>query len=1174
MLAPLSPGFMVLQGNQLEDLRDVAVQWLADNPLRPLEHECILVQSNGIAQWLKIALASNAQGTGIAAAMDVQLPGRFIWQAYRSVFDSLPSRSPYDKIPLAWRLYLMLRNWSQLQTELGTDADSLAPLAGFLSVDEKDPRRCHQLAARLADLYDQYQLYRADWLEAWEQGRDVLIRADGSEQPMPPGQRWQAVLWRALHQRINQEPSTDRWTLASRARIHREFISACRQFTPEQRPVGLPRRVIVFSISSLPRQTLELLQALSPFTQVMVFATNPSRHYWGDLVEGRELLRREYRRLAARKSTAQVPTEELHAYGHPLLASWGKQGRDFLHLLDEHDQPDSYRQLFNHHSIDLFNEPDFESQGLLQQLQADILNLDSLADRQQRDSQIDPDQDNSLQFLIAHSPQREVEILHDQLLDSFEQARNSGQNLQPRDILVMVPDINIYAPHIHAVFGQHARTADGPRDGRYLPYHISDQSQRRQNTLLIALESLLQLPESRFSVSQLSDLLDTPALRARFGLEESDLPALRRWIKGANIRWGLDAEQRSSLELPGISQNSWLFGLQRMLLGYAAGADQCWQGIEAYDEVAGLEASLLGPLAQLLDSLQQGREQLAQEHVAADWPVVLQQLLSDFFADSGPTDSWALGQLELQLERLHDIWQDAGLSDEPLPLDVVRQELLAGLDEPNLTQKFLAGSINFATLMPMRAIPFRQLWLLGMNDKDYPRSTSASDFDLMANDYRPGDRSRREDDRYLFLEALLSARDRLVISWVGHDIRDNTEKPPSVLVSQLRDHIAAGWKLAGAAPDAKPEALLDALTTAHPLQAFSRSYFEQARDPRLFTYAHEWRPLHNPPTSETSDSAVPLDWQPEAPLTLTALTRFLRNPVAFFYSMRLGIQWQRDNEETLDTESFHADGLHSWQLRDNLIERVTRSLHLQPELSVEPLLEQALERLQRSGDLPVMPFGELLQTQLHDELLKPMQNYRQLLLDYPQQQAPLSHTLTLNEADKQPELVLHDSLADIRCNAQGDALRLILQPSVLYDGKSKKYHHLVRQWPAHLLAQLQQPVTTRLLGPNTDFSLPPLPKHQAENLLLEALDSLRQGMQRPLPLPCKTAFALLENSSQVADIYQGSSQIRGERDDTPGLQRSWPDYDQLAADPDFQHYAELLYQPLLAHCRTADDDKE
>src|SRR5690554_4095065 len=235
-LAPLQPGFMLLQGNRLEDLRDLLSHWIVSHPLRPLEHECILVQSNGIAQWLKMALARDKGGCGIAAAMNVDLPGRFLWQVYRSVFDELPTISPYDKGPLTWRIYQLLQNWEGLEARLqasGESMEALEPLQSFLAQDE-DPRRLHQLAANLADLYDQYQVYRADWLAAWEQHEDVIITAQMQQLPLEQADRWQAIVWRLLVTDVQNDPhlaeSESPWARASRASIHQAVLEACTSF--------------------------------------------------------------------------------------------------------------------------------------------------------------------------------------------------------------------------------------------------------------------------------------------------------------------------------------------------------------------------------------------------------------------------------------------------------------------------------------------------------------------------------------------------------------------------------------------------------------------------------------------------------------------------------------------------------------------------------------------------------------------------------------------------------------------------------------------------------------------------------------------------------------------------------------------------------------------------------
>ncbi|SFB87670.1 DNA helicase/exodeoxyribonuclease V, gamma subunit [Marinospirillum celere] len=1140
---PLTPGLMILQGNQLEELRDLMVQWLSRNPLSPLEDECILVQSNGIAQWLKMAMAADPTdgGCGIAASMQVQLPGRFIWKAYRSLFPELPEASPFDKQPLTWRLYQLLAKLDVIKQQL-PNSERLKPLEDFLNQDS-DPRRLHQLAANLADLFDQYQVYRADWLEAWEAGQDILINARGQQQPLEAEAAWQPLVWRLLLDVIDkdQQLGQGQWDKASRASIHQAVITASKQFSADKRPAQLPRRVVVFGISSLPRQTLELLEALAPFTQILLFVSNPCQHYWGDLIEGKDLLKQEYRRIQARKLPSGLQQEELHLYGHPLLASWGKQGRDYLHLLDASDQPESYQQHFT--SINLFTSPGQDC--LLHQLQDDLLELRSLQERQALESTIDPEKDLSLSFQIAHSPQREIEILQDQLLQEFERAHQAGKPLQPRDLLVMVPDINDYAAAIQAVFGRISR-----QDPRYLPYQIADQGQRGQNTLLIALEKLLHLPASRFSVSELLDLLDIPSLRENLGLKEADLPRLRQWIEGANIRWGLDGQQRASLDLPASEHNTWMQGLKRMLLGYANGSSGDWQGIQPYAEVAGLEAELVGPLVLLLDQLEATRQELSQPQLPEHWLQLIQTLLNDFFVETSPADTWALTQVQNQLETLETHWRLGDLSQQPLPLEVVREELLSGIDQPNLTQKFLGGSINFATLMPMRAIPFRQIWLLGMNDQDYPRSVHPAHYDLMAKDYRPGDRSRREDDRYLFLEALLSAREKLVISWVGRDIRDNSARPPSVLVSQLRDHLAAGWS------SSQGEDLLSGLTCEHPLQAFSRNYFLQNRDPRLFTYAHEWRVIHQ---ENSPDSEQLPDFQSEGRISLQELSAFLRYPVRSFYQQRLGVYWQEDAQPTLDDEPFQVQSLDRWALQKQLLDQVTQDLAEKRFLSLQECLEEHAQALQRAGYLPLPPFHESARNQVLEGLQEPLETYQQLLAEF-NQLLPAQH----QSWQLSPHLELEASLQDLRTNGQGQTLRLLLQPSRLHAGDSYKWHHLIRLWPGHLFAQLHQPVTTRILGPATDLSLHPLHPKVAERLLLTLAESWQQGMQEPLPLPCRTGFAWLMEKGQPQTTYEGGFMTTGESQEHPAFKRFWPEYYQLEARG-LAHWCETLYRPLVEH---------
>ncbi len=1130
----LSPAFMVVHGNRLDELRSLVISLMRRYPLGPLENEIALVQSNGIAQWLKLALAEDPEdddtgGCGIAAAIDVQLPGSFMWQLYRTVLgrDEIPAKSLLDKAPLTWRLMRLL---PQL-----IEQPHFEPLRRFLTHDT-DLRKRYQLSERLADLFDQYQVYRADWLEDWAEGRHQTRNVRGEIKPLAPENCWQAELWRALLMDVGEQGMAQ-----SRAGVHQRYIERINSL--EVAPRNLPARVIVFGISSLPAQVLEALAGLSRFSQVLLCVHNPCRHHWADIVADKDLLRHQYKRQARKAGMPVVlDPQTLHQHAHPLLAAWGKQGRDYINLLDSYDDPNSYRSVFRDGRIDLFSEGNPTT--LLGQLQDDILELRPLNETREHWPAVDTEQDGSIRFHVAHSAQREVEILHDQLLARF----SADPSLRPRDIIVMVPDIDSYAPHIRAVFGQLERT-----DPRFIPFTLTDQGQRGRDPLLIAVEHLLKLPDSRFPVSEILDLLDVPALRERFGIDEADLPTLHRWIEGAGIRWGMSAEHRAGLGLPAeLEQNSWRFGLRRMLLGYAVGSAGAYDGIEPYDEIGGLDAALIGPLVALLDALQVAHQELTRPASPQEWGSRLHDLMQLFFQASNEHDDYLLAQLEDLRETWLETCESVALQDE-LPLTVVREAWLAGLDQGRLSQRFLAGAVNFCTLMPMRAIPFKLVCLLGMNDGDYPRAQPPLDFDLMGSDYRPGDRSRREDDRYLLLEALLSAREKLYISWVGRSIRDNSDRPASVLVGQLRDHLASGWRLADDRGD-----LLEALTQEHPLQPFSARYFHQGS--ALFSYASEWRMLHGA-HEHAAQSQVLEPYVQEEPLGLGQLQDFLRNPVRHFFSQRLKIFFEAIEAPLADDEPFVLDALQRYSLSDSLLEAALVRLD-QPDLA----LATHAKRLQNSGLLPMAGFGECMQRELVEPLPDLLQRYQQLLALWP---TPLTSALPVS-------LQLHGVsvegwLSGLHQRADGAVLTISAIPNGIGSPKTRKWHRLIRPWVNHLVACANGfSMTTALVASDDSLLLAPFEEPVARRLLGDLLQAWQAGMRQPLPVAVKTAFAWLGQSDPAkADAaarkaYEGDGQnSEGERRESPALARQFADFDALTADETFPDWCDALYRPLL-----------
>jgi len=1206
----IAPGFLALHSHRSEVLAETLAAWLGRQPLAPLEQEVVLVQSNGMAEWIKMALA---QQGGVCAATKVELPSRFLWRTYRQVLgaQNVPPDSPLDKLPMTWRLMALLPTFV---------ADPVfRPVMGFMqgnvSSAQQDtgqalePGRLLQLATRLADLFDQYQIYRPDWLEDWapsdgRPGRNVLRKATG-ETDLPEDQVWQAELWRRVLATLSApERQATRPALHLRALAALQSNQALEGSDAMNWRQRVARRVSVFGMSSMPSQLLEMLAALAQHSQVLLAVPNPCQFHWGDIMDGRDALRAERRRHAYKnnQNLSAMPFEHMHLHAPALLTAWGRQGRDFIRQLDEFDNVQAAQERMPGQRLDLFDDaPGADGTRLLTQLQNRIRDLKSAQDPVVAALPTD----DSVVFKVAHSAVRELEVLHDQLLQWF----HDQPDLSPRDVVVMVPDIEVMAPAIRAVFGQYKRS-----DDRFIPFDIADLGAQAASPLIHAVEWLLALPQQRSRMSELVELLEVPALAARFGLKPDDLSTLTRWMAGSGIRWGLSAEHRAGLGLASCGDdNSVLFGVQRMLMGYACGADPLPAGadsIDPYADVGGLDAELAGALAHLLQALMAWWQNSATAATPLQWAERGRGLLAALFKAQDDTDRHALAALDQGLTDWVKAAEQAEFADA-VPLAVARSAWLEALKVPKLEQRFRAGGVTFCTLMPMRAIPFQMVCLLGMNDGDYPRRAQRADFDLLGlpGMSRPGDRSRREDDRQLMLEALLSARRTLYISWSGRSVRNNSEQPPSVLVSQLRDELDALW--------GKDTA--KRLTQVHPLQPFSRAYFE-VNNP-LQTYAREWRAAQvdewaiaqdeaaQPLNVEQANSQLdrgrglsdrhpfhlqlpPLESAGGEPLiTLVQLLRFFRKPVGSFFSQRLQINLEHDRTELHDEELFSLQGLDLYERMDQALQRLPADLG--PD-DVPLHVAQTLQRLRRAGDLPLAAVGEHEARRLGNEL-------QPLLLHGLQERAQWPELAPRILVDRSHAgLRLQDALTGLRQRVSGTDVHMawleMRASKIAKIGKGKDKDKDKEKENEKEKNTKATPLPDKLLGPwlnclaaaamglqvhgvlvgrNAIVRMAPLPQEAALDQLDALLRVYAEGMRWPLPLPPLVALQWLKDKDKgsssrnvITDLYEGNdfdgpgSVQEGEARKDAALYRTYPTFEDLLAGNHLDRLAETVYRPL------------
>ncbi|MCE2573630.1 exodeoxyribonuclease V subunit gamma [Motilimonas eburnea] len=1132
--------FQLYHSNRLDFLKEILAHLIQSEPLNhPFIPEQILVQSPGMAQWLKLELADKL---GITANIEFPLPASFIWKTFTQVLPNVPEKSPFNKAAMAWALMSLLPEYLE-QPEFES-------LRHYLKQDQNDLRR-YQLCQKVADIFDQYLVYRPQWITAWEAGQSA---PDWVEQ-----QAWQPILWRALQQKIHSEFDYSQGEKPyHRAALYADLIAALQQ---GKAIPALPKRLFVFGISAMAPEYLKAIIELGKHVEVHLFLTNPCEAFWDDIVDAKYLarLRTKQRRnlvLAGSELTVQqpmslVPSEldvdpELgFQLGNPLLASMGKLGRDFLYQL-HHFEVNEYS-----HFIAPVRD------DLLAWLQADILTLANATDEGLAKREVAAG-DQSLIVVGCHSAMREVEVLHDQLLAMFEQ----DKSLTPKDIIVMMPDVNSYSPYIQAVFGSASQMCR-------IPFSISDRSVCQENPVFTSFLHLLRLPISRCTSSELLELLSVPAVLAKFGINQDEFSQIRQWVIESGIRWGLTQQDGEKFALPPLAQNTWLFGLQRMLLGYAMD-DAMVAGILPYSECQGLGAAPLGKLCHFVEQLILLSEQLQQAHSMSQWQQLLFGVLDDFYLMADDD----FESLTLIKETLNQLQQqvDESRFAEPLSLAILTDYLQQQFNQASGGQKFLAGQVNFCTLMPMRSIPFKVICLLGMNDGVYPRSIAPVGFDLMAEQMQKGDRSRRDDDRYLFLEALCSAQQGLYISYVSRSIKDNTERTPSVLVSELLDYCEQGFCY-------EAGSCQQHLLREYPLQPFSPRYFNG----EFATYATHWwldeQPQPMQPFVAIEQGQVQSYLQPEQlgdeelELELDQLVRFFRHPCQSFFNQTLKVWFSSEQIGQFDHEPFSLDGLDNYLLANQILK----------QRLAQGDSQQVYSMVKAQGLLPHGEFGHLAFARQESEVASLLQRLEPLVAKSEQDLACLI-TCQLTQSYL-PSLK--------RVNLTGWLTHHFQSGLVSYKAGGLNGKDLIQHWLYHLVycAMGNPAKSSWLLGKQQGVEFNFLDQEYAQQKLQQLVELYVLGQTQPLVFFPNTSFAwatklcemgatdLLQSTfdgerldkarKEALNRFNGQFVLTGEGQD-PYIARCYKDLSLLWHD--FEGHSQQVFGPLLANVTPIEDE--
>ncbi|MEK7990147.1 MAG: exodeoxyribonuclease V subunit gamma [Thiotrichaceae bacterium] len=1092
--------------NHIEILATELADKIKQQPLTdPYAKEYIIVQSKGMERWLSMNLA---QHLGICANIEYPFPDSMLWKLMYWSLDNLPEQSHYKREVILWSFMNILSK--NQQNSQFNDINS------YLQ-DDKTGNKQFQLAWRLANLYDQYIVYRPNWIKDWE--NDLQPKRIGADRQA----NWQASLWRVLNQYYGHSQH--------KAKLRGHFFKKLNQNAtlPLNLQQKLPSRISVFGIAALPPFYIEVFTKLSQWTDVYFFLFNPCQEYWGDIVSDSEIAHHSI------EDGKPVAPETLYfEKGNSLLASMGKLGRDFSKLLLElSDEKAKTHERF----------VEIAESNLLTTIQADILHL--------RERGLDipamwiGQKDKSLQIHICHSPLREVEVLYDQLLHLFDQHQNE---LLPKDIVVMMPNVEKYVPFIEAVFGT---VID---DKCKIPFSITDRSLRNESILIDAFFAVLELCQSRFGVNEVLAVLDHAPIQRKFNLNAADLELIRHWVIETNIHWGIDEKSREAMDLPAYKDNTWREGLQKMLVGYALPAqnETLFSDLLPYDEIEGSDGLILGQFIQFMETLFSTVEILETDRTLLEWREFIFDLIEKFIFSDEQTLA-QLQQIRNILDRLVNIEgtgesQLAGF-EQPVSFSVIFAYLKQYLDAEPSPLHFLTGGITFCALLPMRSIPFKVMCLLGMNDNDYPRGNQPLSFDLINHYPQSGDRSRRNNDRYLFLEALLSARQYFYISYIGHNINDNSELPPSVLVSELLDYVQKGFKHA-------QNAILDEIITHHPLQAFSPKYFSGEHN-KLFSYSNEYctashsmfgerehyRPFIETPLYEQTDVSI---------LELEQLISFFSHPTRHLLRYSLGIQLPKSEGFIEETEPFELDYLTAYILRNLLVEKG----FLQHDLNqFQPIIRA-------TGQLPYGEVGEHLYSQLQVQA----EFFIESIQHYSEQKKLDTASVIVNLPNK---MQLIGNLTNLWENQQ-----------LQYRCSKLKAKDFIKLWLQHLLLNAAKqdnlPKHSILIGTDKQYQASPVPESQ--EILARLVQIYQDGLRQPLYFFPETSMEFIktmQNPKKSNDDalqaaikrWQGSQYKPGECLD-PYYELCFANDETLPVEQEaFKIVAQQFYEPLFKYVR-------
>ncbi|MFC3120247.1 exodeoxyribonuclease V subunit gamma [Agaribacter flavus] len=921
--------FYFYPSNRLQHLAEMLNAVINSRHANPLAPTQILVQHTGMQHWLSVKLA---ELNGIAMNLSFPLPTRFVWSCCRDLLgdDLIPKQSPYKREILVWRIITILKNTQPNEQSIKTQIDR------FIRADDGallDDEIIFAFARQVADVFEQYIVFRPEWISAWEaQASDIVDNLE-SQESFKHLSVWQRWIWQELTLQAPQHPVNLQASALTRLKEAQQV---------------LPADIYIFAINTLPVQYFSFFTALAEVTNVHFFMLNPCENYWGDAQSNKQIA------YQLKKNTQLAPIEldDLN----PLLRNMGQQGKEMINQVLAQD----YLEISSFASHD-----DSQNPSLLQLLQDDIrrgtnANINAVPEHTNHCAKPDA----TIQVHGNYSQLRELQVLKDFLVNRFAE----DSSLALRDVLIMCPAIEDYAPFIRAVFesddaGSHS-----------LPVSISDRRPIESETAVESFIQVISLNKTRFSLDAVMSPLVDKGLASSFSLTDDDLQKVQHWLESASVMWGIDSKNKAQIlgSTEAEHSHTWSQGLARLIMGAVNQENIKWADeIACIEGIEGLNQVILGRFIAYLEWLLAINEQFGDTRNLAKWVKRLSKVLEQYRI--GDDAAFGVSLIQTAINELSQNITIATCSDLTCSWVSIVTALKQLLSIPETKAKFMAGKITFCSMMPMRSVPFKIIGVLGLNQDKYPRKSVLSELDLMSISPRKlGDRSRANDDRYLFLEAILSAESTLYLSYLYRSAKDNAERLPSLVLTELLDYCHQRFGEANIPVQYHGLHPFSVAEFANPTGSSEKNSSETSPHKYFMSTDAIWfsraQALLNTQESKKSEIQTPYRLAPlKTTVHLNELIRFYQNPIRYFANKRLQVYFpsleKQGGEQAFDYTNNHRRKVRTLLLRQlSANQRIFGDSHenARDQTAVLNIQNASLSRLNQyfleSGDLPNLTY--------------------------------------------------------------------------------------------------------------------------------------------------------------------------------------------------------------------------